>query len=332
MIAGTVNLKAGPKIATRGRQFLGDLYPPKFCYSFRKLVSDYNGPCCQVRVEGSSTLYDIYFNENTGLPDFNNVLNSFTDQRAYQLRIKTWYNQLGDGKNFTQPTESLMPYIAHFLNDNSTTYPQKDISYFGIYNTPTESYHLTVPSDKSSFNFLHNGIKPALISTVIEQGSPYAVNKNLNPDSAGIILDNGGAASANVGYSLFFDDRASQSRNNAIVNFTARGVGGQFTTSTSDNNVITPHERYSILNYIDLSKTGSERTKIIVNNNEYSTNVINNPPSLSNATADMHILKYFATTTLNFRGTIREVIMWDYDLKDQLNEIKENVLKYYNIN
>jgi hypothetical protein len=70
----------------------------------------------------------------------------------------------------------------------------------------------------SDWKFLHDGTEFGV----------YIVWKatSADPDAAYVLLDNHGTSSSNIGFSLFYDDRVSQSREDVMVSFIAKGAVG----------------------------------------------------------------------------------------------------------
>jgi hypothetical protein len=89
MIASTVNLKAGPKIVSKNVFTLDEYTNDLLCaFSFRRLLSSYNGECYRVRRTSDNAERDIGFSQNDS-----------DDQTPEQFcgtsdgMMRTWYDQ-----------------------------------------------------------------------------------------------------------------------------------------------------------------------------------------------------------------------------------------------
>lgn len=92
---------------TVGTGFLQDYPNAQAAYSLRKLDSDYTGSAIEVR-NLSGTLLDIGFDSNGDL-DTAAILTHIGSGTG---TVQTWYDQSGNGRDFTQSTLALQPLIA----------------------------------------------------------------------------------------------------------------------------------------------------------------------------------------------------------------------------
>jgi hypothetical protein len=119
----------------------------------------------------------------------------------------TWQDKSGNQRHFTQGTGGTQPTLTpNGLNGLNV------LSFNG-------SQWLTSVSPAATWNFLHN----------TNGSSVFAVWKTGNssdPNAVCGLLGTSAVLTANHGSALFFDDRASSSRNEKIVLQVARGVGG----------------------------------------------------------------------------------------------------------
>jgi hypothetical protein len=79
-----------------------------WCVSVRKIVTAYAGSCMRVRRTSDSTEMDIGF-DGSGLLDVA-TLESFCS--GTDGRVRTWYDQSGNGINWQQATAGTQPYIC----------------------------------------------------------------------------------------------------------------------------------------------------------------------------------------------------------------------------
>lgn len=91
-------------------------------------------------------------------------------------------------------------------------------------------------SSSSVWNFLHNGTTH-WIFVVVKYGTTS------NPDVAYTLLDTHNLGSANIGASIFFEDRTTNPvvANNALRHFISKGIAGDVVCSVIAANVITPN-------------------------------------------------------------------------------------------
>ena len=84
-----------------------DAYPADIAYSVRKLSSSYTGPAIEVERNPGGETQDIYFDSN-GLVD-TTALATFA--AGAELRVKTFYDQTGNGRHATTTVSTDMSYI-----------------------------------------------------------------------------------------------------------------------------------------------------------------------------------------------------------------------------
>jgi hypothetical protein len=122
--------------------------------------------------------------------------------------ISEWRDKSGNGRHVSQATGGTQPtFTRNGLNGLPV------LSFNG-------SQYLTSPAAVSTWNFLHN----------TNGSSVFAVWKAGNvsdPNTFYALLGTNGAASANIGYSLGYEDRVTALRNNTGVASVSRGVSGQ---------------------------------------------------------------------------------------------------------
>jgi len=84
-----------------------DLYPADIAYSVRKLSSSYSGFCMEVQRVSDSATQDIGF-DSDGLIDVDELA-AFDDGTG--LRLRTWYDQTGNGRHAQTTVAGDMSYI-----------------------------------------------------------------------------------------------------------------------------------------------------------------------------------------------------------------------------
>lgn len=114
----------------------------------------------------------------------------------------------------------------------------------------------------------------------------YAVVKfgtGSDPNAVYGLFGNNAGSSAVRGYSLFYDDRAAQSKNNSIGLLISKGTAG-FIIDFSNNNVITPNVYFVLCVELDLSQSANnDKVKVYLNNVLQSTTVTTFSASISSS-------------------------------------------------
>ena len=105
----------------------------------------------------------------------------------------------------------------------------------------------------------------------------YAVVKfgtGSNPNAAYGLFGNNAASSANRGYSIFYDDRASVPRNNNLVLLISKGTAGFIIDFSANDNLITPNVYFVLCVEVDLGQaSNNDKVKVYINNVLQSTTV-----------------------------------------------------------
>lgn len=285
-------------------------------YSLRKLRTAYSGSAIRVRRSSDNAEQDFGFVSNVldtaSLLTFCGAGNGF---------VTTWYDQSGNARNKTQTTAANQPQLVSsgsVINVNSKPSIQLD---------GTNDF-MQVASSTATFNALHNGTNSAIFSTV-------KFGNSSNPNAGYVLLDNGGIASASIGISLFYDDRAVVPRNNVIINYISRGVQDFFTSlNVSADNAITPNVQNLVSVLLDGDNaTASQRSKIKINaNNDITNNTLTNAPSASNATYNLTMGRTdVGGGILYMSGNVQEIIIYGSDQSSNQSGINSNINTFYTI-
>lgn len=80
-----------------------------FAVGMRKLITGYNGPCCTVRRVSDNVELDLNFVAATGEVD---TAAADTFRGASTIRIKTWYDQTGNGRHVSAATGTKQPVFT----------------------------------------------------------------------------------------------------------------------------------------------------------------------------------------------------------------------------
>jgi hypothetical protein len=280
-------------------------------YSLRKLRTAYTGSAIRVRRSNDNSEQDIGFTaggdlDTASLKTFVGANNGF---------VTTWYNQ-GDSAslNFTQSTAASQPRII-----NAGTIDIKN-GYPSIFFDGSNDF-MDVASSTATYSFLHKTGQKALF-IVTQQGTAS------NPNIAHLILNNNAGSVNNAGYGLYYDDRASVSRNNAIV--------CQVGVTNSANVVIdyfTPNQLNLLTNLLDNNNsTASLRNSLYYNGaNLIQLNTNTSSPSTGNALNNMRMGRQSNATTFSMLGYMSEIIIYPSDQSSNRTGIETNINSYYGV-
>ena len=235
--------------------------------------------------------------------------------------VDTWYDQAGSN-DATQATESAQPQIhdGTVNTDLITENGKPALQYDG------SDDFLTVPNDKTSFKFMHDG-SFATIEGVARFGD------SSNPDAALTLFDTGGLASNLRGAAIQYDDRSSVSRNNQMSILLAAGVTGDSNrpVQIQTDDKITPNQQTLVYATIDADNaTADDRGKYAISGGTlFGGNTNTATPSTANSTADLHIGRYSQSNILQLLGTMQEFVLWDADHSASRSDIEENINSDY---
>lgn len=280
-------------------------------YSLRKLRDSYTGSAIRVRKDTTGQPeQDIGFSGNeldtASLKSFLNARNGF---------VVKWYNQ-GDSStiDFEQTTQASQPRIANLgVIDRQNGKPA--IIFDG------SNDFMDVASSTGRFNYLHNGTD-CFMATVQRFGNVS------DPNVAYALINNNGLSGVNVGYSMFFDDRVSVSRNNAIAILTGSSVVSNVATDFA-----TPNSQLLITQIIDANNTTASNRNILYLNggNETKNNTLINTISSANAINNMRLGRISNASTFNLLGSAQEIIIWNSNKSSQRTTIENEINTFYSI-
>ena len=259
-------------------------------YSLIKLRTEYTGNAITVRRSSDNTSQDIGFKadgtlDTTALLSFVGVGNGY---------VTKWYDQSGNGYNFTQTTSNYQPTIVS-SGVVVTKNGKPTVLFDGL------SDYMFIPTSylDNSFSFLHK-IGQSFISFV-------GYNRI---SSEQVIIANNYGSSAYTGYSLYTNGAAN------ITNFTTRGVSGQGTVANTSNTAPLPNNSlYLLNNEVDNgNSTANLRSKLYVNNgSSINLNNLTNTPSTSNASYNMAmgVASGGGASYSYYDGGISQLIIWN---------------------
>lgn len=280
-------------------------------YSLRKLRNTYTGSAIRVRKDTTGQPeQDIGFIGNdldtASLKSFLNARSGF---------VVKWYNQ-GDSStiDFEQTTQASQPRIANLgVIDRQNGKPAV------IFDGSND--FMDVASSTGRFNYLHNG-------TDCFMASVQRFGNVSDPNAAYILINNNGASLNNLGFSTFYDDRASISRNNAIVVQIAVNVSSNIAL-----NYATANTQVLLTQIIDGNNiTVANRSILYLNGaNETKNNILNSGVSTSNAFNNMRLGRISNGATFNLLGSVQEIIIWNSDKSSQRTTIQNEINTFYTI-
>ena len=283
-------------------------------YSLRKLKDGYTGSAIRVRKDTTGQPeQDIGFLGNhldtASLKSFLNARSGF---------VVKWYNQ-GDSStiDFEQTTQASQPRIANLgVIDRQNGKPA--IIFDG------SNDFMDVPSSTNRFNYLHNGTV-GFISIVARFGT------GTNPNVGYFFLDNKAGSGISRGYTFWYDDRSSITRNNAYALLI--GNGSQTVVSNIKSDEITPNTQVLITQINDPSNaTAANRNIGYVNNgNAINTNTATNSINTLNAPENMRLGRISNSTTFSLLGSVQEIILWNSNKSSQRTTIQNEINSFYSI-
>jgi hypothetical protein len=285
-------------------------------YSLRKLKANYAGNAIRVRRSNDNSEQDIGFDICGNLDTA--TLKTFIGGNSGF--ITTWYSQ-GDSAsvNFTQTTAASQPRIVN-AGVIDRTLGEPSVFFDG------SNDFMDVTSSTTKFNFLHNVLGDASVFILLHPGIVS------NPDAAYSVINNINST-ANVGFSILFDDRSSVPRNETLIHETSRGVSGNTTlTNISSSLFAIPNQTnlYTIL--ADNNNTTAAERSIIYRNggNEQKNNAVTNTASNANASFNLRMGRLANGILFNLNGYISEIIIYPNKTVSK-SGVESNINTYYGI-
>jgi hypothetical protein len=288
-------------------------------YSVRRIASSATN-LMRIREDSGDTETDIGYDSNG---DLDTAAIAFHCGTANGF-VVTWYDQSGNGNDATQPTaggSALQPQIYNgtsVITENGKPALQYDGS----------DDFLTVPNDKASFKFMHDG-SFATIEGVARFGN------SSNPDAAYTLFDTGGLSSTLRGASLAYDDRSAFSRNNQINLIVSRAVSGDSNRPVfiQTNDKITPNQQTLVYATIDADNaTADDRGKYAISGGTLfggNTNTVT--PVTTDSDGDLHLGRYSQSNILQLLGTMQELVLWDADHSGSRTAIESDINGFFGI-
>lgn len=197
----------------------------------------------------------------------------------------------GSGRNFTQ-TGGARPILTF----DATI--QKNIGLFdGV------SSFMQIPTSTGLYNFLHSPVGGTVI--FVNRINP------LNLDHLSLYINNGRGSTAFIGYTLFYDNRLSISRNNVIAQATGGGVIGTGTNNVSANNYTSSQKYHSLVNVTNPNTlTLADRSSLILDGGTpVKNNTLSGTASTANASDNMTLGRISNASSFFHNGQIARIIV-----------------------
>lgn len=228
------------------------------------------------------------------IPNLQLWLDATRINQADNTAVASWADQSGNAYNAEQSGTAARPtYRTNQLNGLPAV----------VFDGTDDV--LTIPSSTATFKFLHSDVSTVFM--VMRAGSVA------DPNALYLVFGNGGANAANIGYEIWWDDRASISSNNAISNRIYRGVSGSNTAGQITQNIFVANT-FGIMTVVGdpANATALERFALIVNGgNTNKSNTLTNALSNSNAFSDLTIGNVSPSGSLYLNGAISEIIVYN---------------------
>jgi hypothetical protein len=211
--------------------------------------------------------------------------------------VARWEDKSGNSRHMTQGTAGSRPARKTAIQGG------KDVLRFD-----GSADFMSVASSTATFAFLHNST-----ATVFVAYKPSGEN----PDALYSIIDNCRNGVTVTGYTLFFDDRGGESRNNKILS--AGGTAaGNFVVVSADN--FHPANTFACITNVIKGQDGTaaNRSRLYKNGTIDAAVNTSSGSATGNATHDLMIgAAYTATTNTSFlNGDIAEIIIYDTALSN----------------
>ncbi len=221
--------------------------------------------------------------------DSSTILEGVADTAEDGDLVTQWSDKSGNARHATATTTARPTYRASSQNDRGT------LEFNG-------SSNYLATGAAGAFNFLHNGTD-SLVMVVLKPGT------SSNPNVYAPILGNNSGSSANIGYSLAYDDRVAIPRNNTLFSFVSKGTSGQTVSLNLTQDGLLPNQYSFVSDRLRASNaTANIRSLLRVNNNLFD--IVNNTSS-SAVSASNHtsIMRIGSEGSGFFVGNIAEVII-----------------------
>lgn len=191
----------------------------------RRVYSNYSGPLIEVRRNSDNATQNIGYNNLNQLDT--DSLSSFIGVNSGFIR--TIYDQSGRANDFVQTSLANQPRIVNAGTlDTRNGLPS---AFFDGVNDRMDSGLV------GTFKWMHDTDDANFTQQIL---SVAQFGTSANPGVDYFLIGNNGGASAQIGYSQYWQD--SGANNNRPVLFITRGVGGTSVVNMGQNNALTPNQ------------------------------------------------------------------------------------------
>ena len=186
--------------------------------------------------------------------------------------VSQWDDKSSNGRNATQATAANRPVYQSGAQNG-----------LNVIRFTAASLHFLTAGTTSTWNFMHNGTASSAFIVVKTAATGD------NPNTQYQYLSTGGIPTT-IGWGLYYDDRVSNSFNNALGCQIGKGTAPNAAVTVS-NNQVTPGSYNIIGNYVDADNaTLANRIKSRINGgSDFGSNTSNGVASTSNSTYALDI-------------------------------------------
>lgn len=283
--------------------------------SFRKLDKDYAGNCITIQRDNGDTS-NVAFSGN--YLDTASVKSFCGEGAGDSCRVRVWFDQSGNARNFRQNTAANQPLI---MINGVLTYDNGEIS---LRFDGTNDF-MEIPNSTATFKFFHDGSESTL----------FMINRYGNSSNPNILytaLANSTGNSDNFGAAFIYDDRTASSKNNSTFYVTSANNVSSYLATLFSNDRITPNQIN--LSYIfsdgDNATLANRLSASINGGATFENNTANISVSSSNASYNLHLGR---TGDGNFYllGAMQEIVLYAADKSSDRTAIRDNINRFYSI-
>lgn len=258
------------------QKWQGQLSLPFGCYSAARRVNElYTGSLIEVRRSSDNATQTIGYTADNEL-DTASLLAFVGAGSGF---VRTLYDQVGSN-NFTQTVVANQPRIVN--SGVVDTVNGKPSMFFDGVNDV-----MAVASSTATYNWLHNltdADKTAQILSVCQFGT------SSNPNAGYSLIGNNAFGSANIGFIVIYDDRASVPLNNALRTQVTHGTLASFVTNTTDADKVLPNQLNAVsVSLLRITPVDIRSFGFVNKTTPFNTNTFTATPTNSNASFSLQL-------------------------------------------
>jgi hypothetical protein len=281
--------------------------------SFRKLDKDYTSNCITIQKDNGDTS-NVAFSGN--YLDTASVKSFCGTGAGDSCRVRVWFDQSGNARNFRQDTAANQPLI---MIDGALTYDNGELAA----RFDGSNDRMQVPNSTSTFTFLHNGNTSTLFSV-------NRFGNSSDPNAIYPLLATFTGNNANVGSGVWYYDVTADGRNNAFFQLVSNNNTEYVINSRTDNK-ITPNQINILYVLTDADNaTAANRSIAAVNGDAtFTANAQTNAVTTNNSAANLTLANN--TTTSYSILAVQEIVLYDADKSSDRTAIRDNINRFYSI-